>query len=250
MNRLFDMNFKMRYYYVMRVIVKSVLVKQYNSFSDCQEALERWYKLISKNNYKNLAEVKSVFPHVDSIGDLTVFIIGENKYRLIVKIIYKLNRVYIGNFPTNGEYNINRWKDQLIGLNVKSENKIIQKLLKGSSLIYIPQNDKEYIEMADILFKLAREVDENKEHPLFRAMELLTISIEHYDNDHFQVVEADGVSILKYFMERFDLRQKDFQNEFGTQGAVSEILNRKQKLNSNQIEKLSKRFLVSPAVFF
>ena len=135
-------------------------------------------------------------------------------------------------------------------LNVKSENKIIQELLKVSSLIHIPQNDEEYEEMTDILFKLVREVGENKDHPLFPAMELLTLSIEHYDNEHFQIAEADGVSILKHFMEEFDLKQKDLKNELGTQGVVSEILHGKRKLNRNQIEKLSERFHVSPAVFF
>jgi len=135
-------------------------------------------------------------------------------------------------------------------VNAKSEDKIIQELLKISALIHIPQNDEEYKEMVDILFKLARKVGENKDHPLFPAMELLTLSIEHYDNEHFQIAEADGVSILKYFMEEFDLKQKDLQKELGTQGVVSEILHGKRKLNRNQIEKLSERFLVSPAVFF
>ena len=135
-------------------------------------------------------------------------------------------------------------------VNIKSENKIIQELLKISSLIHIPQNDEEYKEMTDILFELARKVGEDKDHPLFPAMELLTLSIEHYDNEHFQIAETDGISILKYFMEEFDLKQKDLKNELGTQGVVSEILHGKRKLNRNQIEKLSERFLVSPAVFF
>lgn len=134
--------------------------------------------------------------------------------------------------------------------NIKSENKIIQELLKISSLIHIPQNDEEYKEMTNTLFKLARKVGEDKDHPLFPAMELLTLSIEHYDNEHFQIAEADGVSILKYFMEEFDLKQKDLKKELGTQGVVSEILHGKRKLNRNQIEKLSERFFVSPAVFF
>ncbi len=136
-------------------------------------------------------------------------------------------------------------------MNVKSyEDKIIQELLKVSSLIHIPQNDEEYKKMANILFNLARKVGENKDHPLFPALELLTLSIEHYDNEHFQIAESSGVSMLKYFMEEFDLKQKDFQSELGSQGVVSEILHGKRKLNRNQIEKLSERFLVTPAVFF
>ena len=134
--------------------------------------------------------------------------------------------------------------------NIKSDDKIIQELLKISSLIHIPQNDEEYDKMTNILFRLTSKVDENINHPLFPAMELLTLSIEHYDNDHFQITEADGVSILKHFMNEFDLKQKDFQDEIGSQGVVSEILRGKRQLNRKQIEKLSEKFHVSPAIFF
>lgn len=95
----------------MRVIAKRTLIEQYEAFPDCQEALERWYKLMSKNNYKNLAELRRVFPHADPVDDLTVFNISGNKYRLIVKIIYQFQRVYIGYFLTHAEYDKNKWKE-------------------------------------------------------------------------------------------------------------------------------------------
>ena len=77
-------------------------------------------------------------------------------------------------------------------VNIKSENKIIQELLKISSLIHIPKADEEYKEMTAMLFKLARKVGEDKDHPLFPAMELLTLSIEHYDDEHFQIEIVDN----------------------------------------------------------
>jgi len=95
----------------MRVIGKRALIEQYRVFPDCQKALVRWYKLISKNSYKNLAELRRVCPHVDPVDDLTVFNISGNKYRLIVKIIYQFQRVYIGHFLTHAEYNKNKWKE-------------------------------------------------------------------------------------------------------------------------------------------
>ncbi len=101
----------MRYVVFMRIIAKRTLVEQYTVFPDCQEALKRWYKLMSKSNYKNLTEIRRVFPHADSVGDLTVFNICGNKYRLIVKIIYQFQRVYIGSFMTHAEYDKNRWKE-------------------------------------------------------------------------------------------------------------------------------------------
>jgi HTH-type transcriptional regulator/antitoxin HigA len=47
-----------------------------------------------------------------------------------------------------------------------------------------------------------------------------------------------------------NLKQKDLAPLFGSESIVSEILNRKRELNKSQIEKLSRRFNVSPAVFF
>jgi hypothetical protein len=46
------------------------------------------------------------------------------------------------------------------------------------------------------------------------------------------------------------LKQKDLAPLFGSESIVSEILNRKRELNKHQIEKLSRRFNVSPIVFF
>jgi len=51
-------------------------------------------------------------------------------------------------------------------------------------------------------------------------------------------------------METNHLRQKDLAPVFGSESIVSEVLNGKRELNRTQIEKLSRRFGVSPAVFF
>jgi len=51
-------------------------------------------------------------------------------------------------------------------------------------------------------------------------------------------------------MGAHDLRQKDLARIFGSESIVSEVLRRKRELNKSHIEKLSKRFHVSPAVFF
>jgi HTH-type transcriptional regulator/antitoxin HigA len=51
-------------------------------------------------------------------------------------------------------------------------------------------------------------------------------------------------------MEANDLRQKDVVPIFGSESIVSEVLHKKRNLNKTHIEKLSKRFHVSPAVFF
>jgi antitoxin component HigA of HigAB toxin-antitoxin module len=58
------------------------------------------------------------------------------------------------------------------------------------------------------------------------------------------------VDVLRTLMEAHDLLQKDLVPIFGSESIVSEILHKKRDLNKAHIEKLSKRFAVSPAVFF
>ncbi len=74
--------------------------------------------------------------------------------------------------------------------------------------------------------------------------------VEKYEEEHHRIASASPVEVLRELMEANDLRQKDLAREFGTESVVSEVLNGKRKLNKDHIEKLSKRFHISPAVFF
>lgn len=80
--------------------------------------------------------------------------------------------------------------------------------------------------------------------------ELLVMLIEAYEEQHFPIDDASPVEVLRALMEANGLRQKDLAAVFGSESIVSEVLNGKRKLNRTQIEKLSRRFGVSPAVFF
>lgn len=59
----------------------------------------------------DLAELRQRFPSADLVGRLTVFNIGGNKYRLIVRIEYQRQEVYIRNFFTHAEYDKEGWKN-------------------------------------------------------------------------------------------------------------------------------------------
>lgn len=80
--------------------------------------------------------------------------------------------------------------------------------------------------------------------------ELLVTLIEAYEEEHFAMDDASPVEVLRALMEDNHLRQKDLAGVFGSESIVSEVLNGKRELNRKQIEKLSRRFGISPAVFF
>lgn len=80
--------------------------------------------------------------------------------------------------------------------------------------------------------------------------ELLTVLIEAYEEEYYPIRAASPVEVLVELMEANDLKQKDLAPLLGSESVVSEVLRGKRELNKHHIERLSKRFGVSPAVFF
>jgi len=81
-------------------------------------------------------------------------------------------------------------------------------------------------------------------------MELLTLLVEAYEEKHFPIRSASPVEVLMELMTANNLRQKDLAPMLGSESVVSEVLSGKRELNKRHIEKLSKRFNVSPELFF
>jgi HTH-type transcriptional regulator/antitoxin HigA len=80
--------------------------------------------------------------------------------------------------------------------------------------------------------------------------EPLTVLIEAYEEEHFPIRAVSPVEVLAELMAANNLKQKDPALLLGSESIVSEVLHGKRELNKQRIEKLSKRFKVSPALFF
>lgn len=82
----------------------------WQKYPDSKTALERWSGIIERNNFDSFAQLQETFPSADSVGKLTVFNIGGNKYRLIAAIHFNRHKVYIRNVLTHKEYDKGDWK--------------------------------------------------------------------------------------------------------------------------------------------
>ena len=109
-------------------------------------------------------------------------------------------------------------------------------------------SERQHEEYLSVLEKLIDKKEPTREEDQY-ARVLVTL-IEAYEEEHFPIPDASPVDVLRTLMEANDLRQKDLASIFGSESVVSEVLNGKRKINKNHIDKLSKRFNVSPAVFF
>ena len=83
-----------------------------------------------------------------------------------------------------------------------------------------------------------------------RLAELLTLLIEDFEEKHYSLRPATGVEALEELMQANNLKQKDLVNIFGTPSIISEVLSGKRKLTTEHIRNLSRRFHVSPELFF
>jgi HTH-type transcriptional regulator / antitoxin HigA len=104
---------------------------------------------------------------------------------------------------------------------------------------------EDYLSVLDKLTSKDNPTDEEEKYA-----EVLMTLIEAYEEEHHSIPDASPVEVLRMLMEANGLRQKDLVPIFGSESIVSEVLHGKRGLNKAHIEKLSKRFLVSPAAFF
>lgn len=94
----------------MHVISRKPLRVFWVNHPDSENALSRWLKIIQGTKFENFAALRTTFPSVDKVGDLIVFDIGGNKYRLIASIHFNRSKVYIRHVLTHKEYDKGKWK--------------------------------------------------------------------------------------------------------------------------------------------
>ena len=75
--------------------------------------------------------------------------------------------------------------------------------------------------------------------------EILSLLIENYENEHYQIEAPDPIAAIKIRMEELNLRQKDLVGVIGGKSRVSEILNRKKRLTVEMIRKLERDLQLS-----
>ena len=62
--------------------------------------------------------------------------------------------------------------------------------------------------------------------------------------------DADPIDVLRFLLDQNGLSQRDMAAELGSESTVSLVLSGKRRLNRDHIARLSRRFHVSPSVFF
>ena len=89
----------------LRIVAKKILREFWESHSDSEQQLKSWYKEASIAEWTSPKDIKMEYPSVSILPDnRVVFNIKGNHYRLIVKINYDYQMIWIRFIGTHAEY--------------------------------------------------------------------------------------------------------------------------------------------------
>ena len=110
MSNLLDTEFPLWEPRTVRVISRRAIRNFAARYPDSWEPLSHWANATETADWRNPSDVRQTFNTADFVGDLTVFDVGGNKYRVIAFVHYRRRAIYIKSVLTHREYDKGTWK--------------------------------------------------------------------------------------------------------------------------------------------
>jgi HTH-type transcriptional regulator / antitoxin HigA len=111
----------------------------------------------------------------------------------------------------------------------------------------IIKTEEQYWEYCNILEELVSKKQNNEFED---EIEMLTVLIEKWDDEHSALDEADPVELLKFLMAENKLKAKDLASILDiSKSTVSEILHYRKGFSKEIIRKLAERFKLKQEAF-
>jgi HTH-type transcriptional regulator / antitoxin HigA len=80
--------------------------------------------------------------------------------------------------------------------------------------------------------------------PEHDELEVLSVLVSAYEDEHWPVLPPDPVEAIKFHMEQNGFRQKDLAGVIGSASRASEVLNRRRPLTIEMIKAIHKAWSV------
>lgn len=110
----------------------------------------------------------------------------------------------------------------------------------------IVKTKEQYNEYCEILENLVCLENQNMQD----EVELLTLLIEKWDNEHNSLMDLNPIELLRSLMTENNMKSKDLVKILGlSKGTVSKILNYHKGLSKETIRKLADYFKISQEAF-
>ena len=104
--------------HAVRIISPKELREFANQYPEATAPLKAWSKLVRKNRFGSIVDLKRTFQSVDLVSikrgnrrvDYFVFNIGGNKYRLVATIHFNTQTLFVRDVLTHQAYDRDKWK--------------------------------------------------------------------------------------------------------------------------------------------
>jgi HTH-type transcriptional regulator/antitoxin HigA len=97
------------------------------------------------------------------------------------------------------------------------------------------RTEKDY---AEALAQIDAIFDAQAGTPDGDLLELLTLLVEAYEEQHYPIAPPDPIEAIEFHVERLGVTRRDLEPYIGSRARVSEILNRRRHLTLAMIRKL------------
>ena len=78
------------------IIARATLQAFWMKHPDAEVPLRAWHAVVEGQQWGGPADIKRTFPHASFLANnRVVFNVGGNNYRVVVKVIYPMGRVYV-----------------------------------------------------------------------------------------------------------------------------------------------------------
>lgn len=75
-----------------------------------EKVFREWIFVVREADWSNFSDVRKTFNHCDVYGRCTIFDVGGNKYRVIAKVAFGIQAVFIRFVLNHEEYDKNNWQ--------------------------------------------------------------------------------------------------------------------------------------------
>jgi mRNA interferase HigB len=91
------------------VISKPGLLKLAKKHPETLPSLALWYKVAKKAEWRGLHQVRREYPSADQVGDVLIFDVLGGNFRLMTRVKYNLQRIYVKALLNHREYDRKEW---------------------------------------------------------------------------------------------------------------------------------------------
>jgi mRNA interferase HigB len=76
---------------------------------DCAEAALSWYRVAKKSDWSSFSDVRQSISSVDRVGNVLIFNLRGNAYRLIVRANFPGRKLFVKALLSHTEYDRKEW---------------------------------------------------------------------------------------------------------------------------------------------